>query len=99
MTQFSIAWIDHGREPQCAPDPAYPHGVDLDMSEGAPNCATELPYPAKRCGLYIVECMTCRVRVGITTAGRPDDPRSVRVACRLFSRGQLNVALAEDEGL
>jgi hypothetical protein len=81
-TEFAIEWVDHGREPKCAPDPAYPHGKDLDSSQGAPSCAVDLPYPAKRCGLYIVECAKCGVRIGITTAGRPDDPRSVRIACQ-----------------
>jgi hypothetical protein len=80
---MKIEWIDRGREPQCAPDPEYPNGKDVDGSEGAPKtCFTELPYPAKRCGLYIVECETCGVRWGVTTAGRPDDPRSVKIACR-----------------
>jgi len=29
MSDFHIKWIDRGREPQCAPDPAYPNGKDL----------------------------------------------------------------------
>lgn len=78
---MKIEWIDRGREPQCAPDPAFPLGKDLDTTHGAPSCFTELPYPAPRCGLYIVECETCGLRVGITTAGRFDDPRSVKLAC------------------
>lgn len=80
-TEFDIEWIDRGREPQCPPDPAYPTGKDLDMSGDAPSCYTELPYPARRCGLYVVECKRCKLSIGVTTAGRPDDPRSLRVAC------------------
>ena len=80
---MKIDWIDSGSEPQCAPNPAYPEGIDIDASCGAVKaCGTTLPYPAKRCGYYVVECETCGLRVAVTTAGRPDDPRSVRVACR-----------------
>lgn len=79
---MKIEWIDRGREPQCPPDPAYPNGKDIDMCEGDfPTCRVELPYPARRCGVYIIECEKCGVRVGVTTAGRPDDPRSVEIAC------------------
>lgn len=78
---MKIEWIDDHREPQCAPDPAYPRGKDLDASHGGPSCMTVLPYPAKRCGLYVVECERCGVRVACTTAGRPDDPRSIKIAC------------------
>jgi hypothetical protein len=78
---FKVEWIDRGREPQCAPDPAYPSGKDLDASEGAPSCRADLSYPAKRCGLYIVECETCGHTVAVTTAGRPDDPKSLRIPC------------------
>jgi hypothetical protein len=81
-TDFEVEWVDGGREPQCAPDPAYPAGKDLDASEGAPSCFVELPYPAKRCGLYIVKCSRCEMSIGVTTAGRPDDPRSLRMPCR-----------------
>jgi hypothetical protein len=24
-----ITWHDAGREPQCAPNPSYPHGIDV----------------------------------------------------------------------
>lgn len=79
--QFQIEWIDREREPQCPPDQRYPHGKDIDASFGLPNCLAELPYPAKRCGIYRVECLRCGISIGITTAGRPDDPKSVRIPC------------------
>lgn len=80
---MKVQWIDQGRDPQCAPDPAFPSGMDADVSEGAAKtCTTALPYPAKRIGLYKVECPVCGLRVAITTAGRPDDPRSLKVACK-----------------
>lgn len=79
---FKIEWIDSGREPRCAPNPAHPNGTDVDASFGAAAfCMGSLPYPAERCGLYIVECDHCGLRVGVTTAGRPDDPRSLKIAC------------------
>ena len=82
---FKIDWIDRGREPQCAPDPAYPNGKDLDGAKvlGVPTCKVDLPYPAKRCGLYYVECNICGYIAIITTAGRPDDPRSALFPCKI----------------
>jgi hypothetical protein len=82
---FKIQWFDHEREPQCRPDPAYPNGIDLDAFKeiGVETCCTQLPYPAKRCGLYYVECNICGSNAMITTAGRPDDPRSVHIPCKL----------------
>lgn len=85
MTQgaFKIDWIDRHREPKCAPNPHFPDGIDADLSAGAEQtCTADLPYPAKRCGVYRVECLICGYAVGVTTAGRPDDPRSVKMACR-----------------
>jgi hypothetical protein len=77
-----ITWIDSGREPQCDADPRYPDGKDIPLlSRSQESCRVELPYPAKRCGVYIVDCETCGLRYAITTAGRPDDPRSVMMAC------------------
>lgn len=80
--QFDIKWIDVGREPQCAPNPAYPKGVRLDVTNGAPGCWTGLPYPAKRCGYYAVKCRSCGMTALVTTAGRLDDPRSVKLPCK-----------------
>jgi hypothetical protein len=84
VTQFSITWIDNFREPQCAPDPDYPNGVDIPSPFGdeKPACKTMLPYPAQRCGYYLVVCETCKSNALITTAGRPDDPRSATIPCR-----------------
>ena len=71
------------RKPKVAPNPAYPDGIDIDLSQGATKtCQVALPYPAKRIGYYVVVCEVCELRVGLTTAGRPDDPRSVRLACK-----------------
>lgn len=86
-----IQWIDSGREPQCAPNPRYPEGIDLFdffADDGRRACKVELPYPAKRCGFYRIECRICRRVVGCTTAGRPDDPRSITMACAIGGREQ-----------
>lgn len=80
--RHKVEWIDHGREPQCAPNPLYPKGIDLDASLGARRtCKVDLPYPARRCGHYAVWCSACGMTLAVTTAGRVDDPRSVTVAC------------------
>lgn len=81
--KMRVRWRDSGKEPQCAPDPSYPDGIDLDVSDGAEKtCKVALPYPAKRIGSYVVECPMCGARTACTTAGRADDPKSIKVACR-----------------
>ncbi len=79
--QFEIEWIDRMRWPQVAPNPEYPDGIDLDCSEGRQGCVALLPYPAVRCGMFRVECRLCGYSVACTTAGRPDDPRSIKMPC------------------
>jgi hypothetical protein len=79
---IKVEWFDSGREPQCAPDPDYPKGKDLDISDGSKSCCAQLPYPAKRCGYFVVACSKCGMSVAVTTAGRPDDPRSLRMPCK-----------------
>jgi hypothetical protein len=83
-TRINVEWIDSGREPQNPPNPAYPNGIDLDLSAGAKvACLSDLPYPAKRCGVFVLKCETCGQTAAITTAGRVDDPRSAKLGCRL----------------
>jgi hypothetical protein len=83
---LTATWVDRGREPQCPSDPQFPFGVDLDTSGGAENrCQTALPYPAKRCGYFVVSCKDCGLTCCITTAGRADDPRSVTLACKVVN--------------
>jgi len=84
---FAIEWLDSGYEPECRPDPAYPDGCDVDATRGAAAwCKADLPYPARRCGLYLVACRRCGARIAITPAGRPDDPRSLKIACKHSGR-------------
>lgn len=81
--QFDITWIDGLREPRERPNPAYPTGKDVDAcAPGATGCRVALPYPAKRIGAYVLDCKLCGLRAGATTAGRPDDPRSMAVPCK-----------------
>jgi hypothetical protein len=80
---ISVKWFDSGREPKVAPNPKYPDGIDIDLSAaGRVSCQTALPYPAKRCGYYTVKCQKCGYSAIVTTAGRPDDPRSVKLPCK-----------------
>ena len=79
---LNVKWVDSGREPQCPPNPAHPNGIDIDATHGQfASCETALPYPAKRCGLFMVDCDVCGQTIAITTAGRPDDPRSLKLGC------------------
>jgi hypothetical protein len=81
--QFGITWKDSGHYPKIAPNPDYPMGIDAGAGIAEPNCKVPLPYPAKRIGAYVVVCKRCGIRVALTTAGRPDDPRSMTIPCRL----------------
>lgn len=84
---MKITWHDGGREPRDPPNPDYPNGIDLNLTSHVleTSCRADLPYPARRCGYYLVECETCGKRTVVSTAGRPDDPRSVTIACKRAS--------------
>jgi hypothetical protein len=78
---YSIDWIDYGRKATVPPNPGFPKGRDVDLSRGAPaSCYFELPM-VDGCGCMVVQCMECGYRIGLTMAGRADDPRSVKVPC------------------
>ena len=81
-SKHRMAWFDTGQMPTVKPNPKYPDGIDLDLSKNsAVTCVVNLPYPARRIGHYVVEC-DCGQSVLISTAGRRDDPRSVKLACK-----------------
>lgn len=85
-----IKWIDRGTEPKERADPKFPDGVDLDMSAGQRmTCIVRLPYPAPRCGFWRVQCQDCHFAVVVTTAGRKDDPRTVRLPCGGVDKSRL----------
>jgi hypothetical protein len=78
------ASLDGHREASLPPDPAYPNGAAIDVALDAPRaCRVELPCPAARCGMWLVVCRECGFAIALGTTGQADDPRSVRVPCRL----------------
>jgi hypothetical protein len=79
---FRVNFIDRGVSPKQQPDPAYPRGIDLDLTHGNKGCKENVPYPAPRCGYYVVECNRCGFKAMITVAGRQDDPRSIKLPCK-----------------
>jgi hypothetical protein len=88
---FIISWIDGGRPPRVAPNPAYPDGKDIDASDGKlPRCMTPIPYPTghKNIGQWLVECEVCGAKTIVTAASRPDDPRSLTIPCKAMEKAQ-----------
>lgn len=84
MSKHKVQWIDGRRAPQCAPNPSYPLGIALNAAGDAERtCTVPLPYPAARIGAYYIKCRICGATAACTTAGRPDDPRSITIACKL----------------
>jgi hypothetical protein len=80
---LKVEWLDHGRTATQPPNPHYPDGMDIDVSDHAWKfCSRVLPYPAPRCGIWLISCDRCSITVAISAAGRIDDPRSVKVACK-----------------
>lgn len=80
---LKLTWLDQGRRAKNPADPRYPDGIPLDASNPAkPWCGTAFTYPAPGVGKWIVECDECGLRALISAAGRPDDPRSLKIACK-----------------
>jgi hypothetical protein len=75
-------WISRGRSAQNEPDPAFPDGIEVDMSRGLKHCALKLDYPAPHVGSWLVTCAKCEQRILVTAAGRRDDPRLIKLACK-----------------
>lgn len=83
MKNPRIVFKPSGRgKAQCPPNPQYPDGIAIDGAGAGPACKVSLPYPAPECGMWMVECDECPLTIGISAAGRADDPISVRIACR-----------------
>lgn len=82
MSRHSIAWTWRSREPaKCPPDPDFPYGKAADFSFGARSCTVDLPYPAPGVGTWIIVCGLCGYSVGVTAAGRADDPTKITFPC------------------
>lgn len=72
-----------GRPPQCAPDPAYPDGMPVNMTRGGEKaCSIDLVHPAPSTGYWLVTCDLCNLSILVTAAGRPDDPSVLTVPCK-----------------
>jgi hypothetical protein len=85
---FDVLWKDAFKEPTQLSSPKHPDGIDLDSTNGSKVfCVVKLPYPALRIGAYVIQCKTCGIRTGCTTAGRSDDPREIKIPCNT-RRGQ-----------
>lgn len=83
-SRFLVDWSDAHRVSTFPADPAFPSGCSIDVALDAPRaCRVELPYPASRCGMWVVTCQQCDYAIALATTGRSDDPRSVRVPCRV----------------
>jgi hypothetical protein len=81
--QHTIVFLDSGRDPEIPPNPQYPTGKFVDASYGTSmTCDVELPYPAPRWGVMFIKCSKCGLNIGITVAGRPDDPSGIRLSCK-----------------
>lgn len=86
---IDVKFNDSGREPTQPPNPKYPDGIDINLAPHtlAKTCCRNLPYPAPRCGTYSIVCRTCHFTCLVTVAGRPDDPRTITLPCKI---GGLN---------
>jgi hypothetical protein len=82
---IDIKFIPSGRgKAQCPPDPDYPQGKTVELTRtGQISCTVALPYPAPECGMFLVACEDCGLKILITAAGRPDDPISLTMPCLL----------------
>jgi hypothetical protein len=83
--QFLVDWVDLHRSSDAPADPAFPAGSPIDVALDALRaCRIELPWPAERCGIWLVTCQKCGLYIRLKTTGKADDPNSLRVACRLY---------------
>ena len=83
-SRFLVDWVDQHHETTRPADPNYPLGTAIDVALDATRaCRLELRCPAARCGLWVITCRVCSYAIALSTTGRADDPRSVRVPCKL----------------
>jgi hypothetical protein len=93
--KFKITWSRHTHWPRDI-EMSCLQGADVDLSqERRPACVVRLPYPAPpQLGLFRIKCQSCGSYVVVPSCGRPDDPRSVKLACR---RRGISDGLEADE--
>ena len=85
--KFICTFLDSGRKAQCPPDPDYPDGMVIDQEGVEKTCKVEVPYPSPGCGVLIVRCIECGLKVAVTVAGRPDDVRLIVMPCKVGNSG------------
>lgn len=80
-----MIFLDSGRTATRKPNQKFPDGMDVDLRADPEqkHCCTNVPYPAPRVGAYNIFCNKCKLRVAVTVAGRPDDPRTVTMPCKV----------------
>lgn len=89
-----VEFSDTGRKATQPPHPDFPEGLLVDLSQGSERvCRVEMPYPAVGIGTYSVTCRTCGVAVGLTTAGRADDPRTIILRCDAAPKAEAMLRL------
>ena len=81
MITLTAQWISERRKARNPPNPAFPDGLDLDISAGRPACSLALDYPAPCVGAWLIKCALCGMSVVVAAAGRPDDPRAIKIPC------------------
>jgi hypothetical protein len=69
------------RKAKCPPNLRYPNGTHIDLGT-RPACLVSLPYPAPRCGWFLLDCPVCHENLLVTVSGQRDDPCSVMLPCR-----------------
>lgn len=80
--RLKAAFHDTGRKAKNPPQPGFPDGLHIDAAVNAKRkCSIELDYPSIGIGTWEVRCTVCGVSVGLTAAGRADDPRRVTLPC------------------
>jgi hypothetical protein len=82
QNRFIVEWFDLQVQATEPANPEFPDGIKIDVSLGAMlTCNIGLKYPAPGVGRYHIACRECGRTAAITTAGRADDPKSVRFPC------------------
>jgi len=81
VEKFTIEWYDSKITSNTVPEQDSPKNI-LVYDEHKLFCKISLPYPAKRCGMYVVKCNECGNVVGIPTTGKVDDPCSITINCK-----------------
>jgi hypothetical protein len=80
---ITVIFSPSGRgKAKCKADENFPNGKIIEISKDNNAHKIALPYPAPECGVWILKCETCNFAVGVTAAGRKDDPKQVNFICR-----------------